>query len=365
MSVAWIGSQPVPLMDAIQSAAKLLSSSRCPVFTVDADVHGTRSAIALAERMGAAYDHIFGETLAREVTLFTDLGGLFTTPGEAKRRSNLIVLVGDIPVTHHGMLVEWAATRPDLGETGKRIWFHLSGAADTTAEARSLDRKLKAVALGSDKLDLAGVMASLRAALQGRNQTAALDEIDRLKAALAKSRFPVFVFSGTSGDLPALVMLQGLVADLNKTGRAGSLFLPSDDDAWGVALTSIWMTGFPPRTGFPNSLPSYDRVRWDTQRMVRNREADLHVWVSARGAIPPKNGRVSLISLSRTQTRTEGAAVTIAVGKAGLDHDGVTYSSRIGTFRSLAAEKPSTLPSVSDVIAKLAGALSGGKDLPC
>ncbi|MEK1887484.1 MAG: tungsten formylmethanofuran dehydrogenase, partial [Phyllobacterium sp.] len=100
MSVAWIGSQPVPLMDAIQIAARLLVSSRCPVFTIDADVHGTRSAIALAERLGGAYDHLFGETLAGEVALFTDHGAMTTTPGEARRRSSLIVLVGEIPVCH-------------------------------------------------------------------------------------------------------------------------------------------------------------------------------------------------------------------------------------------------------------------------
>lgn len=366
MSVAWIGSQPVPLMDAIRNAAKLLSSSRCPVFTIDADVHGTRSAIALAERLGAAYDHIHGEMLAREVALFTDQGGMFTTPGEVRRRAGVIILIGEIPVAHHDLLGAWAATQPDLGDRGKRVWFHVaSRTSEPTHESRKLDRKLKAVVLDGEELDLSGALASLRAMLQGRNQTASLNQVDRLKAALAKSKFPVFVFSGTSGDIPALVMLQGLVADLNKQGRASSLLLPADDDAWGVALTSLWMTGFPPRTGFPDSLPSYDPVRWDTQRMVRDKEADLHVWVSARGALPPRGGKVGLISLSRTETRTEGAAVTICVGRAGLDHDGVAYSSRIGTFHALTAEKPSHLPSVSSVLQQLARALPGRKGLPC
>ncbi|MEK1890796.1 MAG: tungsten formylmethanofuran dehydrogenase, partial [Phyllobacterium sp.] len=305
----------------------------------------------------------FGETLAGEVALFTDHGAMTTTPGEARRRSSLIVLVGEIPVCHYELLFSLKGSEPDLGDREKRLWFHINGALEPTTAARKLDRTLKAVALGGHGLGLAGVLAALRAELQGRNYTGSVAKFDRLKSILGKSRFPVFVFSGTTGT-PELVMLQGLVADLNRQGRASTLFLPTDDDAWGMALTSLWMTGFPPRTGFSNSLPSYDPVRWDTQRMVRDKEADLHVWVSARGALPPKS-RVSLISLSRTERQTDGAAVTISVGKAGLDHDGVAFSSRIGTFHSLAASAPSALPSISSVLHKVAHALPGRRDLPC
>ena len=364
MSVAWIGSQPVSLMDAIQNAAKLLASSRCPVFTLDTDVHGTRSAIALAERLGGAYDHALGDVLAKEVALFTDHGGMFTTPGEARRRSSLIIVVGDIPAVHHDMLLSWAGSQPDLGDRGKRAWFHIHGELHV---AGKLAQQLKAVSLDANGLSLGGALAVLRAELQGRPVARSLGNIEQFRKALAKSQFPVFVFSGTSSDAPGLVMLQSLIADLNRKSRASSVFLPADDDAWGTALTSLWMTGFPTRTGFSNSLPSYDPVRWDVQRMIREKEADLHVWVSSRGggATPPKGGKAVVISLDRTEAPTSGAAVTIAVGKAGVDHDGVAYSSRIGTFRSLAATAPSPLPSIANIVRQLAGALPGKKALPC
>ncbi|PSH68873.1 tungsten formylmethanofuran dehydrogenase [Phyllobacterium brassicacearum] len=350
-------------MDAIQNAAKLLASSRCPVFTLDTDVHGTRSAIALIERLGGAYDHALGDVLAKEVTLFTDHGGMFTTPGEARRRSSLIILVGDIPAAHHDMLLSWAGTQPDLGDRGKRTWFHIHGEMNAAAK---LARQLKAVSLGAEGLSLGGALAVLRAQLQDRQVARSLGGIEQFRKALAKSQFPVFVFSGTSGDAPGLAMLQGLIADLNRKGRASSVFLPADDDAWGTALTSLWMTGFPTRTGFSNSLPSYDPVRWDVQRMIRDKEADLHVWVSSRGGeTPPRGGTAAVISLSRTEAPASGAAVTIAVGKPGVDHDGVAYSSRIGTFRALAATAPSPLPSVANIVRQLANSLPGRKALPC
>jgi formylmethanofuran dehydrogenase subunit B len=366
MSVAWVGSQPVSLMDAIQNAAKLLASSRCPVFTLDTDVHGTRSAIALAERLGGAYDHALGKTLTSEVTLFTDHGGMFTTPGEARRRASLIVIVGEIPGLHHELLESWAASRPDLGDRNKRLWFHAYGSETVSTDTRNLVRKLKAVSLGGDGLSLGGALAVLRAELQGRHVTSPLGNTAQFRQALNKSAFPVFVFSGASCNITSLVMLQGLVADLNRKARASSVFLPADDDAWGTALTSLWMTGFPPRTGFSNSLPSYDPVRWDVQRMIREKEADIHVWMSMRGGVtPPMRGRTALISLSKNEGPTAGAAVTIAVGKAGVDHDGVAYSSRVGTFRAIAAAAPSQLPSVSNIVRQLAEALPGRRVLPC
>ena len=74
MAVAWIGNRETLVERAAEHAAALLESSRCPVFSFDTDIHGTRAAIALAERVGAAYDHVDGAALARETALFTDRG---------------------------------------------------------------------------------------------------------------------------------------------------------------------------------------------------------------------------------------------------------------------------------------------------
>lgn len=361
MSVAWIGSQPVSLMDAVRKTASLLKASRCPVFTIDADVHGTRSAIALAELVGAPFDHLLGQTLSREVALFTDHGGIFTTASEARNRSDVIVLVGDILPHHAGLLLDWASSVPRSDTLKKRSWFHIRGSEHSSAKL-----PVKAVRVDGEGLSLGNVLAVLRAIRQGRQTLSTLTNIDRLLKALSTASFPVFVFSGASGQTPDLVMLQDMIADLNKKGRAGSVFLPADDAAWGTALTSLWMTGFPPRTGFVDSLPSYDPIRWDIQRMIRDKEPDLHVWMSTRGdQTPSKASQLSLISLERTTVPVKGTAVTIAVGRAGLDHDGVCYSSRTGTFRAVSAAEPSQLPSLSSIVRQLAEALPGRKAFVC
>lgn len=359
MSVAWIGSEAVSLPDAIQHAAKLLASSRCPVISFDADVHGTRSVIALAEKLGAAYDHIRGRELLNEIALFTEHGGMFTTPGEVRRRADIIVIVGDVPASHHELILSWASVAPDLAGKQLRRWFHLkgNGAASGTGK-NDLSRQIETVTLSAETASLGAALALLRAGLAGRPTAIPLANLDSLKQALAEAAFPVFVFSGNAREPTSLVMLQGLVSDLNKSKRASSLFLPSDDAAWGAVLTSVWMTGFPPRTGFPNGAPVYDPQRWDIQRMLREKEADMHLWISASdGASPGKQGKIPLVALAHTASAIAGAAVTIPIAMPGIDHDCVRYSSRIGTFKAERASAPSDRPEIAGIVRQLTEAL--------
>ncbi|TIU69378.1 MAG: tungsten formylmethanofuran dehydrogenase, partial [Mesorhizobium sp.] len=89
MAVAWIGNREALVERAAAHAAALLGSSRCPVFSLDTDIHGTRAAIALAERVGAAYDHADGAAVSRETALFTDKGAMTVAPGETHRRADV------------------------------------------------------------------------------------------------------------------------------------------------------------------------------------------------------------------------------------------------------------------------------------
>src|SRR5919108_1126358 len=123
MAVAWIGNREELVQRAVEEAAALLHSSRCPVFSFDTDIHGTRAAIALAERIGAAYDHADGAALARETALFTDKGGMFVSPGEVRRRADIVAIVGELPDIHRGFVAELAETVPDLSASNSREFF--------------------------------------------------------------------------------------------------------------------------------------------------------------------------------------------------------------------------------------------------
>ncbi len=324
--------------------------------------------IALAERVGATYDHVRGSELAEEAALFTDNGGFFTTPLETRRRADLIVLVGEIPAAHHELLLSWHTARPDLVPSHKRRWFHISGARreDAASEISAVLNRVKASVVEASGQPLAAVLASVRAGLGGRKSIGAVEGFDDLADALGKATFPVFVFSGRQQGIFTLAMLQGLVGDLNRSRRSTSLFLPSDDRAWGLVLASVWMTGFPPRTGFGTGRPVYDPQLSDATRMIAEREADLHLWISEREGDPPARRRdLPLVAVVSTDRPAVGAAVTIGIGRAGVDHDGVFYSSRIGTLSVVKASAPSHRPSVSGVLRELADALPVKEALPC
>jgi formylmethanofuran dehydrogenase subunit B len=363
MAVAWIGNRATLVARAAEHAAALLGSSRCPVFSFDTDVHGTRAAIALAERVGAAYDHADGAALARETALFTDKGAMTVAPGEARRRADLVAIVGELPEIHHGLVAELAGTVPDLSDKNRREFFLIG---DNRTTAPPLGGKRKATLLSCGEAGLSATLAALRAQCAGHHVAPPVSNFGRFAGALAAARFPVFLFSGHASDGLALEMLQGLVADLNRKQRASTLHLPASESGWGSTVASAWMTGFPPRTSFARGFPEFDPWRFDVARMIAAGEADLHLWVSAAATQPPrKSNGVALIALAKTAKPVASAAVTIAIGEAGVDHDAVIYSGRTGSLAAIGAQASSELPAAATVIRAIADHVAAGAALPC
>ncbi|MBZ9857239.1 tungsten formylmethanofuran dehydrogenase [Mesorhizobium sp. CA13] len=361
MAVAWIGNREALVERAAAHAASLLSSSRCPVFSFDTDIHGTRAAIALAERLGAAYDHADGAALARETMLFTDRGAMTVAPGETRRRADIVVIVGELAQIHHDLVAELAGTVPDLSTRSKREFF-LVGSNGVSVP---LKNGRKATLLSCGQASLGATLAALRAQYKGRQTSRPVSNFNDFAKALTAAHFPVFLFSGHATDGLALEMLQGLIADLNRKSRASGLHLPASENGWGSVLASTWMTGFPLRTGFARGFPEFDPWRYDVERMIAAGEADLHLRISATVTQLPRNrGRTALIALAKTEEPVAGAAVTIAIGEAGIDHDAVVYSSRTGSLKSTDTRAASKLPSAATII-RLVASRVFAEALPC
>lgn len=65
------------------------------------------------------------------------------------------------------------------------------------------------------------------------------------------------------------------------------------------------------------------------------------------------------IALANTSRPLRNAAVTIAIGSPGIDHDRVGYSAQLGTIGSSIASGPSELPSAATVLRALHQGLVG------
>ncbi|MEP9374002.1 tungsten formylmethanofuran dehydrogenase [Mesorhizobium sp. KR1-2] len=358
MTVAWIGDRGVPVAEAAKHAAGLLVTSLCPVFSLDTDVHGTRAAIALAQRTGAAYDQLEGEAVARETAQYTDKGGMFIAPGEARRRADVVVIAGELPAAHYDLIAELANAAPDLdGGAGKRQFFLIG--ADTPAPGN-----IKATRLSCDG-GLDATLAALRAQCAGRKTAREVAHFDSFAKALAEAKFPVFTFCGQSLGALGLEMVQGLIADINRKQRASALHLPASENGWGSTQASTWTTGFALRTGLARGPAEFDPWRFDVARMIADGEADLHLVVSADAGQVPTHKGLALIAIARTDKPVAGAAVTIAIGEPGIDHDAVVYSSRVGTLAAVEAKAPSELPSAATVLRQIAEHLPHEEALPC
>ena len=370
MSHAWIDGRPVPLHAATAEAATLLAASRVPVVAgMGADIAGARAAIALAERIGAAVDHMNSDVVLRDVEVMRTGGMMLTTPNEARLRADLLLLIGAGLVDAWPELPDRLLLRPPVAQTDAKatrriIWLCPDG------DPTKLSGPAKVQVVGRSRRDLPVLLAALRARIAGRpvGKTAlSAKALDALAADLRAARFGVAVWSAAELDTLPIEMLSGLVADLNATTRFSGLALAAPDNALGVLQACGWMTGFPMRTSFGRGFPEHDAWRFDAARLVESGEADCVLWISAYRAVAPAWERqVPLIALTGQGARfRQPPRVQIDVGRPGADHDAVEHDPATGTLVPVAAKSPSEAISVAALLAQIAAALPSAGAWPC
>jgi formylmethanofuran dehydrogenase subunit B len=354
MGEARIDGRPVALEAAIAEAARMLAASRLPVIAgLGTDIAGARAAVALARRIGGAVDHMHAAAVMRDLAVMRQAGAYLTTPNEARLHGDTLLLVGA------GLTEAW----PDLGrlfgtlhapENERRIFWLCPGKGTTGSGIRTVGRKAE---------ELPTLLATLRAHIAGRPAGRIAKPVAALAAALQAARFGVAVWSAACLDAPTIEMLFGLLDDLNAKTRFSGLPLPAGDNAHGVLQACGWLTGFPMRTGFGRHDAEHDPWQFDATRLVDDGEADCALWISAyRAAAPAWHRTIPQILLSAAPVADQH--VTIQVGRPALDHDAAEHDMASGLIVARTAAHPSDLPSVADVIARIAAALPP-VDLPC
>lgn len=362
MDHAWIDGRPVELDAACAEAARLLQQSRLPVIAgLGTDVAGARAAIALAQHAGAVIDHMHAEALLHDLDVVRDAGMMTTTPGEARLRADVLLLIGSLP---DDALAQLLSAKPDTGERTV-IWLGPGRAAQRGA---TFGGKMQAIGRSPDQLPT--LLAALRATVAGRPVGPAPVGVkiirsvaDQLKAA----RFGTAVWSAAALDALAIEMLCGLVRDLNANTRFSGLPLPPGDNALGVLQVCGWMSSLPPRTGFARGVAEHDPWRFDARRLVESGEADCILWISAyRAAPPPWTRNVPTIALTGDRARfPHRPRVHIVVGRPGIDHDAVEYLPTAGALAWKPATATRSAIGVSDALNQISAALATSVTVPC
>ncbi len=356
MSEARIDGRPVTLEAAVAQAAKLLAASRLPVIAgLGTDIAGARAAIALAERVGGVIDQMHSDALLRDLTVMREAGAYVTTPNEARLRGDTLLLVGPSLTETWSDLGERLVSAPLAAEIGgaRRVFWLCPGKSAVPAGAK---------VVGRSPTELPGQLALLRACVGGRLARVP-KAIAGLATALRAARFGVAVWSAAALDELTIEMLFGLIDELNPATRFTGLPLAPADNAIGVTQASGWMTGFPPRTAFGRGYPEHDPWRFGARRLIEDGEADCAVWISAYGPAQP-NWRTHVPTITLTAGEPTQSAIHIQVGRPALDHDSVEHDPRTGTLVAKVASHRIDMPSVADVITRIAAALPGGA-WPC
>jgi formylmethanofuran dehydrogenase subunit B len=364
MGDARIDGKPATLQAATAEAARLLAASRFPVIAgLGTDIAGARAALALAERLGGAVDHMNSSACFNDLDVMREAGMMVTTPNEARLRADTVLLVGSGPVTAWPELPARLlahGTAPDAGGATRRVFWICPGRAGSIVAG---DAKVEII--GSDPADVPFVLASLRARIGGRpigKTLLPLQTIDALAADLQAAHFGVAVWSAAELDTLAVEMVCGIVKDLNAKTRFTGLPLEAGDNVGGILQVCGWMTGFPMRIGFGRSRAEHDPWRFDATRLVDSGEADCALWISAyRAAAPGWSREIPTIALMRGDARMPGRPrVHIEVGRPGIDHDAVEHLAATGTLAAVAATNASEALCVARVIADIVAALPAG-----
>ena len=373
-ATASIDGAPASLDEAAAAAARLLARSRQPLIAgLGADIDGVRAGIALGQRVGGVIEHMHSAALLRDLDCLRETGVMLLTPGEARVRADVVLLVGD------GLTEAWPSlterllappARPEGVDVKRRIIW-LAPAIGARIGGFEGDIEIWRAERGAT---LAANLAALRARVKNRLVTnrgiprigLPLSALDSIATAIKGARFGVAVWTAASLGALEIEMLHGLVRDLNETTRFSTLPLPPPDNGLGVLAACGWMTGFPMRTGFGAGAPLHDPWRFDAERLVASGETDCVLWISAFGAAPPAwLSAANFIALCEPTARfAKEPNVRIAIGRPGVDHDAIMHSPDAGTLVAVTASARSAAPSAAQALVHISASL-GEAVPPC
>jgi formylmethanofuran dehydrogenase subunit B len=348
------------LAAAIGAAARLLAASRQPLFGgLGTDVAGARALYPLACRTGAICDPAGGAALLYGLRALQDRGAFTTTLAEVRARADLIVCVGSLPTGRYPEFLR----RVGVGEGGTAQVVLLQPASAASLDPMSVEG-IEVVRFDGDLFD---TVAMLAACVAGRAvSSGAAGALVALAARLHASRYAVLVHD--AAQLPpqgALIVeaLNRVVSTLNQRTRAAMLPLGGSDGASTVNAVFSWLSGLPLRTRAAPSGLEHEPLRFDATRLLADRAVDALLWIASFGTEPAPPivdlPRIVLGHPSFAAAVQGSATVFIPVATPGIGSAGHLFRTDGSVLMPLRALRDDGLPTVADVLKRLAQALQG------
>lgn len=326
--------------DAIARAAEILRGARQPfIGGLATDLGGMRAALALADRCGAAIDHMNSAANFRNLAVLQDSGWVTTTFAEIRNRADFILVVGTDVVSRFPRFFErmvWPAATM-FAESGlAREIVYLGEAADAEPDA-SPDGKQprpRSSRISCKNRDLGEVIGALRILSNGRPLSAdavagvPLASLQALAEKIRGAAYGVAIWTAADLDFPhaelTVQSLCELLKDLNRNGRFCGLPLGGSDGDLTANQVSAWQSGYALRTSFSGGYPNYDPYHHSSQRLFAANEIDALLWISSFDArrLPPPTDAPTIVLGRVGMTFEYEPQVYIPIATPGADHAG-------------------------------------------
>jgi len=366
-----VGGTLVLLADAIAHAARILNDARLPLVAgLATDVAGARSALALADRIGAVTDHLGSAAKLRNLIVLQGSGWISTTLTEVRNRADLLVLMGTDVVSRYPRFFErvvWVAeTLFELDSAAREI-VYVGDVKDTSAGIAPGGRKPSVIPCENHRLG--EVLGALRAIVAGR--AISRDEVADVPVAtltalarrMTAAKYGVVAWVAGDLDFPhadlTVQTLTDLIRDLNRTTRFSGLPLAGTDGDFTYSQVHTWQTGFPFRTSFATGQPVYDPYHYGADRLLASGEADALLWLSSLNPtrLPPATTVPTIVLGAPSMQLTHEPDVFVPVAIPGVDHSGHFYRADKVVAVPLRKLRESSLPTAAAVLDGIRAAL--------
>jgi formylmethanofuran dehydrogenase subunit B len=200
------------------------------------------------------------------------------------------------------------------------------------------------------------VVGVLRARLRGfrlkpvKIDGISLAEIDALAEKCKQAKYGVVVWAPRSLDFSFAELAVEQFAGLSLGGGEGAVT---------AAAVCTWISGYPLRVSYATGAPDYDPYRWSIDRMLKEGEGDLLVWIASISPdfAPPETKLPTIVLGTPGLKLAKPPQLFIPVGTPGVDHAGRMI--RVDNVVSLPLKDlgRAELPPAADVLAAIEAVL--------
>lgn len=286
-----VGGEIVSFERALDRAVDILRNAVSPLIygLSSSSTPGQRSAVRLADSMGACIDTTASTCHAPSIVALQKVGESTCSLGEIRNRSDLVIYWGSNPCKSHPRHMERFVDSPGRDIPEGRAGRHVVVVDVKRSETSDLADTFIQVKPGKDfdvLWALRGLVGGIPldvGAVGGVPCATLIDLADRMRGCRYGAAF--FGLGLTRHGIPHLNVeaLLRLVTDLNRHTRFVVRRMRIPGDVAGADSVLCWQTGYPFSVSLNRTYPRYNPGEFTANDMLERREVDAVVLVGTEG----------------------------------------------------------------------------------